>query len=326
MHTIARMHAFPKRLVVLLASAVLLGASCGAPEVDATLALLATHRDVADWGEETVIKIVATDRHGHIGQGTVDVNAEAGSLLATQTLTLDAFGTATIPFSCNVTLDPACAGSVAVFAKWLADGKVVTAQLNLTVTQPPILWENDVIWDTTQRVSCSGSAPPQPPACVNGMCQHGFSCVNDACVLNGASGGLQYTLRFSQPVDLDLHLVEPLVDGGTCETFYGDPGRGGRVSSCGAHASLDLDSNAACVLDNVRTENVIFPRGKPVAGTYTARVDLYAACAETAPITWELQVRAGTAVRYYCGQFQPNDADMGGVNAGRTISTLVVPP
>jgi hypothetical protein len=108
------------------------------------------------------------------------------------------------------------------------------------------------------------------------MCPHGFGCLNGVCLLNGAGGGLQYTLRFGQSVDLDLHLVEPRVAGGVCEVFWAD--RGGPSSTCGARSSLDLDSNADCNIDNINIENIILPRGKPVPGTYIARVDLFRSC------------------------------------------------
>jgi hypothetical protein len=152
--------------------------------------------------------------------------------------------------------------------------------------------------------------------------------VDGVCLLNGRGGGLQYTLRFGQSVDLDLHVDEPLAAGGVCEVYWADPNRTGRPTTCGATASLDLDSNAGCQLDNVNIENVIFPNtnnARPRSGTYVARVDLYAACMSTTPITWELEVRAGGTSRFYCGTVMPSEADHGMARSGKLISTIVIP-
>ena len=120
----------------------------------------------------------------------------------------------------------------------------------------------------------------------------------------------------------------PLAAGGVCEVYWRDPNRAGRLSTCGASASLDLDSNADCNIDGVDIENVIFPNtnnARPRSGTYVARVDLYAACMETQPIDWELEVRAGGTSRFYCGTFMPSDADQGGARSGVVVSTIVIP-
>ena len=119
--------------------------------------------------------------------------------------------------------------------------------------------------------------------------------------------------------------VEP-TQAGSCEVFWDEPNRSTDRTTCFARSSLDLDSNAGCSLDNIRTENIIFPRGKPLPGTYVARIDLYEACGQTGSFDWELQVRAGQTVKFYCGTFAPGDADRGGAGSGRTISTLSVPP
>jgi hypothetical protein len=229
-------------------------------------------------------------------------------------------------------------GTQTITASWASptDKKTATAVLHINVLPPPPPpWESSVTWDPgASTTSCNGQhmAPPPVP-CTNGMCRHGFSCVNDVCQLNGGGGGLQYTLRFlGEGVDMDLHVVEP--DGKDpvtmmrtdCEIFYGNRNTGGS-GSCGGVGSLDLDSNPSCALDNVDVENIIFPAvaAKPASGTYVARVDLYASCSVMVPITYELEVRAGAAHRYYCGTFMPGDADQGGHGSGRTVSTLIIP-
>lgn len=312
-------------LLALLASASLAAGSCQ-PSTEPQLTLTARPTEINDQGEATVLRVVATSAAGTVGVGQVTLTSEAGSLSAGTTLDLDDYGTASTTFSCAIGEDPGCTDQVRVVARWEVAGQTVTADLRLRVVPPPNPWEYGVGWDDGARTSsCSGVTPPGPQTCT-GSCPHGFTCVDGLCILNGFSGGIQYTLRFAQSVDLDLHVVEPLRDGGTCEVFWGDPARGERPSTCGARSSLDLDSNAACVIDGVNIENIIFPRAKPLAGTYLARVDLFDACGATSPIGWELQLRAGSLSRYYCGEFEPSAADRGGRGSGLTVSTIVVPP
>jgi uncharacterized protein YfaP (DUF2135 family) len=127
---------------------------------------------------------------------------------------------------------------------------------------------------------------------------------------------VQVTLRFAQPEDLDLHVIEP----GGCEVFYGN-------RTC--VGSLDLDSNPACNLDNVDTENVIYPPADAGTtaphGLYTVRVDLYDNCDQATSIPYEVIVRVGTQVTTYCGDFNPAIADYGSAGAGVTVATFPVP-
>ncbi len=159
-------------------------------------------------------------------------------------------------------------------------------------------------------------------------CGHGFHCAKQAdgdeiCVLNGDDGPLQITLRWSDPQDLDLHVIEPLPDGGSCEIYYLDRGQ---PSSCGALGLLDLDSNASCKIDNLDAENVIYPPTKPApAGTYKVLVDFFKHCSGTDPIPYELTVRVHTTSTVHKGVFQPTDSDKGGQQGGVVVATFDVP-
>ncbi len=160
-------------------------------------------------------------------------------------------------------------------------------------------------------------------------CTRGFSCVGGFCQLNGQSGPVQITLRFPRAEDLDLHVREPLPDGGQCEIFFGDKGPvpdAGSVSSCGAIGWLDLDSNAACSIDNVNIENVIYdPALPPPRGRYDVYVDYYQACFTGTTINYEVEVRSNGFTRYYCGSFSALMADQGGRGDGRFITSFVIP-
>jgi hypothetical protein len=170
-------------------------------------------------------------------------------------------------------------------------------------------------------------------------CRSGFECVAGQCVLRGSSGPVQVTLRFPYPEDLDLHVVEPLTDGGTCEIWYGNPNTtfdAGSLpfplpfpvptpASCGAKGWLDLDSNPACRIDNVDTENVIYsPTVTVTKGTYIVRVDYYQYCS-MAPVPYEVEVRVGNSIRYFCGTFDSSEANGGNAGSGRTITDFTIP-
>ncbi len=295
------------------------------------LTIIARPTEINDTGEVTTLSVTATDGNGAVGKGQVRISSTAGTLKEGGSFDLDAYGVVRTPYSCKLADDPQCREQVRLIASWTTDGQTATTDTHVTIIPPPPApWEDKVSWDPGARItSCSGAGAPAAAPCTGGMCAHGFTCINDQCVLNGGGGGLQYTLRFNPSVDVDLHVVEPssATDAGVCEVFWGAPSNSNRPTMCGALSSLDLDSNAACNLDNVNIENVIFPNNqvRPPPGVYVARVDLWSACTLSTPINWELQVRAGRISRYYCGTFDPMQEDRGGPMAGLTVSTIVIP-
>jgi len=167
----------------------------------------------------------------------------------------------------------------------------------------------------------------------NSQCREGFECVAGQCVLRGKTGNIQVTLRWNQPEDLDLYVVEPLPDGGSCEIFYGQPGsRDASVPiplpfplptppSCGAIGWLDLDSNAGCNIDNVDIENIIYPPQQSVTrGRYVVRANYYQNCMSPPSVPYEVEVRANGQTRYFCGSFTPSQANGGAKGAGTVIT------
>jgi hypothetical protein len=102
------------------------------------------------------------------------------------------------------------------------------------------------------------------------------------------SGALVITLAWDTEVDLDLHVVMPNVaDPTTPIEIWAKHPVGLPVPVLGgppiypdqiANAPyLDFDSNANCVIDGRRQENVIFPVA-PSPGSYTVRVDTPSLC------------------------------------------------
>lgn len=95
-------------------------------------------------------------------------------------------------------------------------------------------------------------------------------------LLHAGTGILQVSLSWDQLNDVDLHLIEP--DG--TEIYYGNT-----VSSSGGQ--LDVDSNPACVIDEINNENIFYEDSPEVTipfGEYEVLVDLWANC-DIAPNT-----------------------------------------
>ncbi len=208
-------------------------------------------------------------------------------------------------------------------------------------TNPPIFFN-----DAGQTARCI-PIDAGTRACTN-ECPKGYECLSGLCELRGRSGPVQATLRWGQQCDLDLYVVEPLPNGGTCEIYYGDPGSDPNPppppiplpfpipyvpSRCGAKGWLDLDANRACGtntdppsgLTSTPVENIIYPPGLvPTRGTYTVRANNWSSCSVNTPIPYEVEVRANGTTRWFCGVFQPGSANGGNQGAGVVITTFTL--
>ena len=67
--------------------------------------------------------------------------------------------------------------------------------------------------------------------------------------------------------DVDLHVIDPSGE----EVYFGN-----LHSASGG--TLDLDSNAACNIDNKNNENIVWPVGGAPSGEYTVIVDYWSDC------------------------------------------------
>jgi hypothetical protein len=139
--------------------------------------------------------------------------------------------------------------------------------------------------------------------------QYGQPSHVQATITKVGSGDVQISLSWSTASDLDLHVVGP----DSVEIYYGNP-----TSPSGG--TLDLDSNAGCS-SGTGNENVTWPTGQAPSGTYTVRVDDYAACgAASTNYVVTISVAGKTPVVYQ-GTFT-GDGDGGGAGAGRLITTF----
>lgn len=121
-------------------------------------------------------------------------------------------------------------------------------------------------------------------------------------------GELVVSLRWERDADLDLHVEDP--DGveiwARQKTGYtapppGTPPDPGAMARAGR---LDFDSNAACVIDGRRRENISWTVPPP-SGRYRVRVDTFSLCRE-AVAYWTVEVRfQGQLVGQASGQSGP---------------------
>ena len=125
------------------------------------------------------------------------------------------------------------------------------------------------------------------------------------------TGEVQVSISWDSPTDVDLHVVTPNDE----EIFYGN-----RTSTEGGE--LDLDSNAACSLDEKRNENTTWANGTAPRGTYTVRVDYWDACAFTGTTHYVVTVRRkGHDPLTFSGTLT-GGGDQGGVGSGATVTTF----
>jgi hypothetical protein len=93
------------------------------------------------------------------------------------------------------------------------------------------------------------------------------------------TGVLVVTLTWDTESDIDLHVVDPLGN----EIFHGAPSSDNAfapgASSSASPGVLDVDSNADCVIDGRREEDVTWS-GPPPSGHYLVRVDASSLCGE----------------------------------------------
>lgn len=92
------------------------------------------------------------------------------------------------------------------------------------------------------------------------------------------TGDVQVTLRWDNPVDLDLHVFDPLGE----EIYFSQ-----HTSQSGG--TLDVDANAGCT-DDRPVENVFWPTGGAPFGTYQVNVVYYQSCGYTGASAYNVSI------------------------------------
>jgi hypothetical protein len=110
-------------------------------------------------------------------------------------------------------------------------------------------------------------------------------------------GALVVSLSWDTEADLDLHVLDPqgIEIWKRNINSYEPPPPGEPVDPAAwkSGALLDFDSNAACVIDGRRRENVIWKEAPP-PGKYIVRVDTFSLCAEESA-RWTAEATLGAA-------------------------------
>jgi hypothetical protein len=126
------------------------------------------------------------------------------------------------------------------------------------------------------------------------------------------TGDVQVTLSWNSVADVDLHVVDPSGE----EIYYIS-----RQSASGGE--LDLDSNAGCLSDGPRNENITWPSNGAPIGTYHVLVDYWANCTATST-DYSVTVNVkGQSSQTFTGNFT-GTGDQGGAGAGVPITTFTL--
>jgi hypothetical protein len=113
-----------------------------------------------------------------------------------------------------------------------------------------------------------------------------------------ANADLAITLKWTGASDVDLHVIDPHEE----EIYFAN-----RESSDGG--KLDLDSNAACDIDNINQETISWPANKAPEGSYLVRVEYFDDCGQdSAPFTVTVRKKGGSP-QTFNGTFTGSSSD-----------------
>lgn len=140
----------------------------------------------------------------------------------------------------------------------------------------------------------------------NNFSEYQYLVVN---LMQAGTGLLQVSLSWDQLNDVDLHLIDPNGE----EIYYGNP-----TSATGGQ--LDVDSNAACSIDEINNENIFYEDSADVTipyGEYEVLVDLWSNCNIVPDTNYTIVVYYGgnliattQGVNPHAGILTPTTSDM----------------
>jgi hypothetical protein len=135
----------------------------------------------------------------------------------------------------------------------------------------------------------------------------------DLTVQAVGGGDVQVSISWDTATDVDLHVIEP----GGCELYYAN-------KNCTSGGWLDLDSNPACLIDNVNNENVFWPAGQAPLGDYRVKVDFYSDCGgfftPGLPAAYTVTLRYCGKLELVPGSFAAGTDDMGSAGSGTLVA------
>lgn len=83
------------------------------------------------------------------------------------------------------------------------------------------------------------------------------------------SGDVQVSVAWDAPTDVDLHVFDPDSE----EIYFAN-------TTSASGGTLDLDSNAACSIDNINNENITWPVGGAPSGNYSVSLVYWSSCTQ----------------------------------------------
>ncbi|MEP7325984.1 MAG: hypothetical protein ABI836_08555 [Gemmatimonadota bacterium] len=117
-------------------------------------------------------------------------------------------------------------------------------------------------------------------------------------LLRVGSGDVQVSVAWDAPTDVDLHVTDPSGE----EIYFAH-----KTSASGGN--LDLDSNAACTIDHVNNENVVWPVGSAPTGTYSVDLVYWSACSQPQSNYTVTVVVAGQQPQVFSGTLVTGNAN-----------------
>lgn len=111
--------------------------ACEPEKVEPELTLTASPRTLDGISQTSTIRVIAADDTGKAGTGTVRLSSTVGSFKEPVEVEL-ANGEGEATFSCARAMDPLCTGSARITGEWVVSGKLITANVNLTITPAAI--------------------------------------------------------------------------------------------------------------------------------------------------------------------------------------------
>lgn len=83
------------------------------------------------------------------------------------------------------------------------------------------------------------------------------------------TGDVQVSVAWDAPTDVDLHVFDPDSE----EVYFAN-------TTSASGGTLDLDSNAACSIDNINNENITWPVGGAPSGNYSVSLVYWSSCSQ----------------------------------------------
>jgi hypothetical protein len=204
----------------------------------------------------------------------------------------------------------------------------------LPVLSPDFNVPGALLWGG--RVDFSHDLPPGPQtlqvAAVGGDQTFGPLATKSVTVLSALpNADAVLSLEWDTDADLDLHLVGPL-ELGMSELYPKQPSTAPFDPTSSKFPPgtgvLDRDSDARCVRDNLRREDVVWnshefgatPFGPPLPGNYLVRVDMFDACGQGYANFKVTLFQQGAPVFTKVGRLLSTDADAGGAGSGLFVA------